>query len=67
LLDIEKAVGKTPTDAQIEEFVHATLKRGQVIPGFGHAVLRKTDPRYVHLRQFAERNIKNDHIIDLCR
>ena len=23
-----------------------TLNSGRVIPGFGHAVLRKTDPRY---------------------
>ena len=23
-----------------------TLNEGRVIPGFGHAVLRKTDPRY---------------------
>jgi citrate synthase len=23
-----------------------TLKSGKVVPGFGHAVLRKTDPRY---------------------
>ena len=24
-----------------------TLKSGKVVPGFGHAVLRKTDPRYM--------------------
>jgi citrate synthase len=26
--------------------VWATLKGGKVVPGYGHAVLRKTDPRY---------------------
>ena len=31
---------------QTKEFVWATLKSGKVVPGYGHAVLRKTDPRY---------------------
>jgi citrate synthase len=26
--------------------VQDTLKSGRVVPGYGHAVLRKTDPRY---------------------
>lgn len=39
-------LGDTPTKEQLQEFVWATLKGGKVVPGFGHAVLRKTDPRY---------------------
>ena len=31
---------------QTKDFVWATLKSGKVVPGYGHAVLRKTDPRY---------------------
>jgi len=38
--------GKIPSEAEMRQFVWDTLKGGQVIPGFGHAVLRKTDPRY---------------------
>jgi len=38
-----------------------------VIPGYGHAVLRSTDPRFLHLKEFAERNIKNDYIFDLAK
>jgi len=66
LLDIQKEVGKTPTDQQIQEFVEKTLKSGKVIPGYGHAVLRKTDPRYVHLKAFADKYIKNDDLVNLC-
>lgn len=29
----------------------------QVVPGFGHAVLRKTDPRYTCQRVFAQRHM----------
>ncbi|GAB4823211.1 hypothetical protein N2152v2_010257 [Parachlorella kessleri] len=44
----------TPTKEQLQEFVWATLKGGKVVPGFGHAVLRKTDPRYTCQRGFAQ-------------
>ncbi len=39
-------VGVNPTKEQLTEFVWSTLKSGKVVPGYGHAVLRKTDPRY---------------------
>lgn len=38
-------MGDDVTHEQLGEFVWATLKAGKVVPGFGHAVLRKTDPR----------------------
>ena len=37
----------------IEDYVRKTLSEGRVIPGYGHAVLRKTDPRFTHLKKFA--------------
>ena len=45
---VVEAVGMDPTDDQMKEFVWSLLKSGQVVPGYGHAVLRKTDPRLVH-------------------
>lgn len=39
-------MGPTPTKAQLEQYVSDTLASGKVVPGYGHAVLRKTDPRY---------------------
>ena len=32
----------------------------QVIPGYGHAVLRKTDPRYTCQREFAMKHLPDD-------
>jgi citrate synthase len=40
--------GKEVNKETITEFAWETLKAGKVIPGYGHAVLRKTDPRYLH-------------------
>ncbi len=51
-----------PTEEKMAEFVRATLDAGQVIPGFGHAVLRKTDPRYTEQRNFCLKHLPDDPI-----
>jgi len=42
-----------PSESQVEAYAWRTLKKGLVIPGFGHAILRVTDPRYTAFRDFA--------------
>ena len=49
---MEKLGGEVPTEEQLKEALWDTLNSGQVIPGYGHAVLRKTDPRYTSQREF---------------
>jgi len=56
----EKMDGKIPTKDEMKQFVWETLKSGQVIPGYGHAVLRKTDPRYTFQREFCLKNMPDD-------
>ncbi len=54
LLNFEKkyCTGQEPTKELVTQALWDTLKAGQVIPGYGHAVLRKTDPRYMCQREF---------------
>ena len=49
----------------IAEFCWETLNSGRVIPGFGHAVLRKTDPRYMAQREFAQKYLKDDEMVKM--
>lgn len=56
----DKMGGKIPTKEEMEQFVWDTLNSGQVIPGYGHAVLRKTDPRYMIQREFSLKHLKDD-------
>lgn len=49
---MESLGGKEPTEDVIRRAVWDTLNAGQVIPGYGHAVLRKTDPRYIAQMEF---------------
>lgn len=51
---IDKYSG-VPTKEQLIEFAWETLNSGKVIPGYGHAVLRKTDPRFTAFRNFGLR------------
>ena len=59
---MDKMGGKVPTDDEMKKFVWDTLQSGQVVPGFGHAVLRKTDPRYMAQREFCLKHLPNDLI-----
>jgi citrate synthase len=49
-----------PTKDQIGEYIHKTLSEGKVVPGYGHAVLRQTDPRFVAQMEFAKRHCADD-------
>ncbi|MFW5656266.1 MAG: citrate (Si)-synthase [Bacteroidota bacterium] len=56
--------GKKPTENELQQFVWDTLNAGQLIPGFGHAVLRKTDPRYSIQRDFSLKHLKGDLLFE---
>jgi citrate synthase len=54
---VENELGDDLSSEKISELVHSTLNSGRVIPGYGHAVLRKTDPRYTCQREFAMKHL----------
>ena len=56
-----------PTQELVTKALWDTLNAGQVIPGYGHAVLRKTDPRYMAQREFclATPGLKDDALFKL--
>lgn len=49
----------------VKDFVNKTLDEGKVIPGYGHAVLRVTDPRYTCQREFALTHLPNDELFKI--
>ena len=59
---MEKMGNTIPSEDEMKQFVWDTLNSGQVIPGFGHAVLRNTDPRYLLQREFSLKNLKDDDL-----
>jgi len=62
IMDVKKDLGGVPTKDQLVKYLWDTLNAGKVIPGYGHAVLRQTDPRYVAQREFALKHCPDDEI-----
>src|SRR5436853_6673586 len=61
IFEMQEALNtKMPTKEQIVEYVKKTLSEGKVVPGYGHAVLRKTDPRFIAQMEFAKENMPDD-------
>ncbi len=58
----EKLGAGIPKKEDVSKLLWDTLNGGQVVPGYGHAVLRVTDPRYVAQREFAQKWFPNDEI-----
>jgi citrate synthase len=52
-----------PTKEQIAEYVKKTLAAGKVVPGYGHAVLRKTDPRFIAQMEFGKKYCAGDALV----
>ncbi|RTL59015.1 MAG: citrate (Si)-synthase, eukaryotic [Sphingobacteriales bacterium] len=52
-----------PAKEQIAEYVKKTLSEGKVVPGYGHAVLRKTDPRFEAQMEFGKKHMPDDKLV----
>ena len=59
----EKLGTELPSKEQIAEYVKATLAEGKVVPGYGHAVLRKTDPRFTAQMEFGKKHMPDDPLV----
>lgn len=56
----EKLGTLEPTKEQIAEYIKQTLSEGKVVPGYGHAVLRQTDPRFTAQMEFGKKYCPED-------
>jgi citrate synthase len=67
LLEIMEAFGgKLPTLEQLAAYIWDTLDRGKVIPGYGHAVLRCPDPRFIAQLEFGKEYFADDDLFKLA-
>jgi citrate synthase len=65
IFDMRKDLGADlPTKEQIEAYVKKTLSEGKVVPGYGHAVLRKTDPRFTAQMEFGRKHMPDDPLVN---
>ncbi len=64
IFELREQIGSdSPSKEQIEEYVRKTLSEGKVVPGYGHAVLRKTDPRFTAQMEFGKKHMPDDPLV----
>ncbi len=57
VMEIYEHFKGVPSDEDLKKFAWDRLNSGQVIPGYGHAVLRVEDPRFTAFYNFGKANI----------
>jgi len=66
LIEVRNKFGGVPTRDELYKFSWDTLNAGQVIPGYGHAVLRVPDPRFTAQMEFAKKRFPDDELVRLA-
>jgi citrate synthase len=65
IYEMQESLGTdSPTKEQIAQYVQDTLTAGKVVPGYGHAVLRKTDPRFTAQMEFGKKHMPDDKLVN---
>ena len=65
IFELREQIGSdNPTKEQIATYVKQTLSEGKVVPGYGHAVLRKTDPRFTAQMEFGKKHMPEDPLVN---
>lgn len=69
ILQMQDHIGTSASDKDVTDYLWSTLKSGRVVPGYGHAVLRKPDPRFEALMDFASARpeIAKDPVFQLVK
>lgn len=69
ILKMQSQIGENFSDKDVSDYLWSTLKSGQVVPGYGHGVLRKPDPRFKALIDFgdARPDIANNPVYRLVK
>jgi citrate synthase len=60
VLGVMERFGGAPTPKQMEDYTWEVLNSGRVVPGYGHAVLRATDPRFTAFHAFGQKHFPED-------
>lgn len=64
-LEIRERFGGVPASTELENFIRDRLAANKVIPGFGHAVLRDQDPRYLILQAVGREACPDDPLFQI--
>lgn len=67
VLQIKEKFNGVPSAEDLKKFAWDTLNAGKVIPGYGHAVLRCPDPRYIAFLDFGKKYCADDPVFQIVQ
>jgi citrate synthase len=62
VIKVTERFGGVPSEKELTDMCWELLNAGQVIPGYGHAVLRVVDPRFTAFHAFGKKHCADDVI-----
>ena len=65
IIEVKEKFSGVPTDDQLRDYIRDILSSGGIVPGYGHAVLRVTDPRFVAFYEFGKKHCAGDPIFEV--
>lgn len=65
VMDVLKKFNGVPKDEELARYVEETLEAGRLIPGYGHPVLRVTDPRFTAFYNYGKRIMPNEPVFQV--
>lgn len=66
ILSVIQEFAGVPSEEQLEKLLKVKIQNGEILPGFGHAVLRAEDPRYQALFEFGEQLCPDDPVFQVA-
>ncbi|ORY67823.1 citrate synthase [Pseudomassariella vexata] len=69
IIQMKESIPASYGEKDVHDYLWSTLNSGRVIPGYGHAVLRKPDPRFEALMDYASSRpeIASDPVFQLVK
>ena len=64
--EVLQKVGPDATEGQVEQLIRDKLDRGELVFGFGHAVLRVEDPRATVLYDYAQKHYPSHPLVKVA-
>ena len=65
VLSVRDTFNGLPIEDELKQYCWDRLNSGRVIPGYGHAVLRCSDPRFTAFIEFGRKHIKDDEVFGI--
>ena len=67
ILKLRDDIGHPPSDDEVKNYAINLLNNKKVISGYGHAVLRVTDPRFTAFVEFGDKVMADDEIFRIVK